>query len=70
MSNCTKAGDAWIQRLACITFEKMPSTPFEPGGTAAARSARRSYTSTDRSAARSTSSAQNASRNQRSVRPE
>ncbi len=35
MSNCTKAGDAWIQRLACITFEKIPSTPFEPGGTAA-----------------------------------
>ena len=32
----TKAGDACTHRFACITLEKIPKTPWEPGGSAAA----------------------------------
>ena len=32
MSNCTNDGDAWTQRRASMTLEKMPRTPLEPGG--------------------------------------
>jgi hypothetical protein len=31
-----KEGEAWTQCRARITLEKSPTTPFDPGGTAAA----------------------------------
>ena len=69
-SNCRNDGDAWTQRCASMTLENRPTTPFEPGGTVAARSSITAYGSTPRRRASSTSARQNPSRNQRIVSPQ